>query len=190
MRWVWIIGLVLILAGVPPVFASAQRQPTSPDAVLTGYVLLPDENQTKARGIEVRIVSQTKVTLCTFTTEENGRFQRIVLRNQNMVSVYGCASFPANLNVFFYVKLDGYAEVFQPWTRDGGNVISLLRGPSDGLDETHRETQPLTPTESLRKELVAQYGELAVRYYEAALSEKLKHNTEKAINNLNQAVKA
>jgi Tfp pilus assembly protein PilF len=107
-----------------------------------------------------------------------------------MVSVFGCSSFPSNLSVFFYIKLEGYAEVFQPWTRDGGNVIALLRGPSDGLDETRRETQPMTPSESLRKELVTQYGELAVRYYEAALAEKLKHNTEKAINNLNQAVKA
>ncbi len=159
------------------------------DSVLSGFVLLPDENQSKAQGIEVRLVSPTKVTLCSFTTEENGRFQKMIFRSAGVISIFGCGSI-APTQLFFYIKLEGYAELFQPWNKDTGNILSLLRGPSELMDATHRELQPLTPAESFRKELVTEYNELAVRYYEAGLADALKHNTAKAISDLNNAIKA
>jgi len=162
------------------------------DNVLTGYVMLPDENQSKAKDIEIRITNLTKMPLCSFTTEENGRFQRTYGSNGQSISFSGCAPIPTGLKLFFYVKVDGYQEYFEPMTlgKSAGNIIALLRGPNDGLDTTRRELPPLTPVESLRKELVDQYGELAVRYYEAALRDKLKNNRDKAIENFSKAVKA
>jgi tetratricopeptide (TPR) repeat protein len=181
--------LILILGYSTTPLSGAQIIPSRNDSALSGYVFLSLENQARAKGIEIRITSATKVPLCTFSTEENGRFQRLVHRSMGQVSVSGCVPFPGNLPVFFYIKIEGYGELFQEWAKDAGNVLELLPGPNDGLDVTHRELPPLTPEESRRKELVDAYGEEAVRYYEAALADKVKH-TDKAINYLNKAVKA
>lgn len=175
---------------------------------ISGYVLLPDETQHKATGIEVRLLvcegecpvgqvgSGTAGAIPSGTsvvTEDDGRF---FFNESNLVLLSGGTFSRLYLNI----ALEGYAELTQEVNASGlgkngylhsaGNVLMLNRGPSDGLDLTHREPLPLTRVEALRQELVKQYNELGVREYEQGLRDMLQHKTESSAGHFKKATQA
>jgi hypothetical protein len=102
--------------------------------------------------------------------------------------------------LYLNISLEGYAELTQEvhasgqgkngYLHSNGNVLMLNRGPSDGLDLSHREPLPLTRVEGLRQELVKQYNELSVREYEQGLRDMLSKKTESAAGHFKKATQA
>src|SRR4051812_19129483 len=181
----------LLLSAISASSAFGQR---GIDCFTTGYVVLPEESQRKAQGIEVRIMYGSggstafgTPTGLSVMTEANGRFT-ISGSSLNIAAVGPGGSLPS---LYFYVNIEGLAPLFQrAATCASTNLLFLKRGATEELDRTYRQPMPLTRVEILRDELVKQYNEVAVREYEQALRDILNHKDDSAIAHLNKAVKA
>jgi tetratricopeptide (TPR) repeat protein len=175
---------------------------------ISGYVLLPDETQHKAAGIEVRLfvcegdcpVGQVGSGSAgaiwsgmSVMTEDDGHFS---FTESHLASV----SAGGFTRLYLNIALEGYTELTQEvhastpgkngYLHSNGNALMLNRGPSDGLNLSHREPLPLTRVEALREELVKQYNELAVREYEQGLRDMLKDKTESAAGHFKKATQS
>jgi tetratricopeptide (TPR) repeat protein len=216
-----LIGIGLVLSAQQNAIAVQQappsRLPVSPPTAsnsvvfppyINGYVLLPDETQQKAAGIEVRLfacegncpVGQVGSGSAgaiwsgmSVVTENDGRF----FFTESHLALLSASGFS---RLYLNIALEGYTELTQEvhasspgkngYLHSSGNVLMLNRGPSDGLDLTHRDPLPLTRVETLRQELVKQYNELAVREYEQGLRDVLKQKAESATGHFKKATQA
>ncbi len=171
------VGLLSTFPGV----VLGQPQLEGPGPVV-GWVMLPDEPQTKAEGIEVTLVyGPARIPAVSVMTAGTGRF----VFNPSVLGpvVWNLA------DMYLYVNIEGYATVLQR-VQIAGNILMLNPGPYDPSDMTYREVLPLTPVESLRAEFVTAYNELAVRHYEQAMRDGLEQKLENAIEHLMDEVEA
>jgi len=154
--------------------------------LMYGYVLFPDQSQRKASGIEVQLVrGGTGQFVFSVKTEEQGRFSF----PQSLQVEWGNQLPGAPDTLYLYINIDGYSPVLQV-AKLGANIVGLTQGPSEpNILPTEYDAPPLTRLEALRKELVAQYSELAVREYEAGLRESVKNKAESAISHYAKAVR-
>jgi tetratricopeptide (TPR) repeat protein len=203
---------LFVLTGGEMIFAQGRQPPPPPPPAMvippfiSGYVLVPDEAQFKAEGIEVRLMfcvgecptghvgSGTAFAIPAGTsvyTDTGGRF----FFNETSLGLLDRRTFT---RLYLNIVLEGYAELTEEvhpnassdYLHSAGNVLMLNRGPSDGLDLTHREPMPLTRVEAMREELVRQYNELSVREYEQGLRDELNRKTENAISHFRKSTEA
>ena len=155
-------------------------------APMRGYVLLQDQSQRRASGIEVRLVRAfPERWLYSVKTEGDGRFS---FPDTASAEITG-RQIPGALDtVYFYINIEGYAPVMQI-AKPGLTILVVSRGATETLLPTDYEPPPLTRLEALRDELVKMYSEPAVREYEAGLKDTLKGKQDTAITHYEKSVK-
>ncbi len=108
----------VVLVGLLSSVASAQQRGSGYTTFISGYVMLPDEGQFKATGIEVRLMYGSGMsgafgipTGASVLTEDEGRFYFI----GTPLEIAAQTAVQSGLSLFLNIRLDGYTEIsFSP----------------------------------------------------------------------------